>query len=113
MHKNTFAGGLNQKLSIFRRDSQKNRIITTSVRHLKHHAHNISTLKFYPDGSLLVSGSWDGKVIIWDTFHGTIKQLLSVMRPPLPLYVFPIQVFSYFIDMRHKYYRYLLVDLKP
>ena len=50
------AGGLNQKLSIYRRDPSKNRIIPTSVKHLKYHAHNISTLKFYPDGALLVSG---------------------------------------------------------
>ena len=64
------------------------------MKHLKQHAHNISTLKFYPDGSLLVSGSWDGKVIIWDSFYGQVKQVLSVIRPPLPLYVFPIQILS-------------------
>lgn len=37
-------------------------------------------------------GSWDGKIILWDTHTGNVKQLLSLQLPPLPQYVFAIQV---------------------
>ena len=83
-------GGINQKLCIYERNNE--RINSKSARQLKHHAHNVVAVKFWPDGSLCLSGSWDGKVVIWDTKLCVVKQMLTVNLPPLPQYVFPTQV---------------------
>lgn len=83
-------GGINQKLLIYKR--AKGRIISASAKQLKYHAHNVVSVKFWPDSALLISGSWDGKVVIWDTSLCEVKQILSLHLPPLPQYVFPMQV---------------------
>ena len=85
-------GGINQKLCIYERANE--RIDKMSVKELKHHAHNVVVIKFWPDSSLCLSGSWDGKVVIWDTFSCVVKQILTLDLPPLPQYVFPTQVHS-------------------
>jgi WD40 repeat protein len=37
------------------------------------HSQNIESVAFSPDGKTLASGSWDGKVQLWDTSKGKLK----------------------------------------
>jgi WD40 repeat protein len=41
------------------------------------HTHEIRCLAFMPDGKQLISGSWDGKIKIWDLETGKLKLLIE------------------------------------
>ena len=45
-------------------------IHTRSLKHLKGHKRYVTTLAFTPDGKVLVSGSMDKTVKLWDVAEG-------------------------------------------
>jgi len=46
------------------------------IRTLEGHARGLTCLAFSPDGKLLVTGSADGKVILWDVQTGAMLNTL-------------------------------------
>ena len=67
------------------------KISTTNKKALKGHLHNVTTLKFWPDGALLLSGSVDCRMILWDPYTFEKKQTFSLLFP-LQNYVFDMEV---------------------
>lgn len=57
------------------RDAETNKVLTTS----EGHSSEISGLSFAPDGAVLVSGDWNGEIIIWDV--KTREQKFALMQP--------------------------------
>jgi WD40 repeat protein len=53
------------------------------ARTLAGHTRYVAGVAFSPDGSRLVSGSWDGTVKVWDAAAGT--QLFSLAAHALPV----------------------------
>jgi len=85
-------GGSSQKIHIY----QKNiggLIQEHKMEFLLGHLHSVINMKFWPDGSLLISASFDGRVHISDPHTGELKQILTLYYP-LPNYVFPCQMLS-------------------
>jgi WD40 repeat protein len=85
----TAFGGASRKVYIHRKVNHK--ISKEMVLKLSGHLHNVVSLKFWPDGALLVSASWDARIHIWDSYTGQLKQILSFYHP-LPQLLFPSQV---------------------
>src|SRR6185369_2322876 len=50
------------------------------VTELKGHAMGCSRALFFPDGKTLVTGSWDGKIKLWDC--NTYQELITLPLPP-------------------------------
>ena len=65
--------------------------IDQKSRHLLGHLHSIVGLKFWPDGSLIVSASYDGRIHISDPYVCEIRQVLT-LDYPLPKFVFKYEV---------------------
>ncbi len=49
------------------------------VAHFEGHGADVTSLAFAPDGSTLVSGTWDGTVLVWD-----VRSLPRLPRPGVP-----------------------------
>ena len=96
---NCFAWSPNAKLVAFGGNCQKIYLHHKSIggsihqksRHLLGHLHSIVGLKFWPDGSLIVSASYDGRIHISDPYVCEIRQVLT-LDYPLPKFVFKYEV---------------------
>lgn len=42
------------------------------IRKLEGHHHDVVSCEFSPDGALLVTASYDTRVIVWDPYTGTV-----------------------------------------
>ena len=71
-----FANELTDRVAITVYDVNKKAIVKTLDRKNGGHEHNISALVFSADGRLLVSGSWDEAVKIWNCEDWTCKSTL-------------------------------------
>lgn len=50
------------------------------------HANNVCSLDASPTGSYIVSGSWDGKAIVWDPSKGEVANLLTHDGEPMSVW---------------------------
>ncbi|XP_025017734.1 WD repeat and SOCS box-containing protein 1 isoform X2 [Tetranychus urticae] len=51
------------------------------------HQHNVSSCDFSPDSSLLATGSWDARVIVWNVATGNkLKEFFHLQPPPRSIY---------------------------
>ena len=83
-------GGNCQKIHLYQKEIG-GPIKNSAMEHLIGHLHNVIKLKFWPDGSLLMSAAYDGRIHISDPYTGALKQILT-LHFPLSNYVFPCQV---------------------
>ena len=76
---------------------EQNESLLAPYKDLIGHHHNITCVKFWPDGSLLLSGSVDSILILWNPYTGEKKQTFSYY-PTIPKYIFNMQVLNFDIN---------------